>query len=127
MTNMDQKTDELKSYIGEYICSWVKNQKKHAEMFSKIFDNNLSYNSQMDYKYKLKEQRSQNITKAYFKIRFQKLKYKTWRTNKKSKTWNNTNENCASGLKELQQRTMKPVTKFQKDYRNLQRISCRDS
>ena len=50
--------------------------------------------------------------KPCFKIRFGKLKNKTYRTNKKSKTWNNTEDNCASGLKEFQLRRLKQVTKF---------------
>ena len=55
MTNMDQKIDELKSYIEELFCSRDKKLENYMKIYSKSFGKKLNYNSQMNWKNKTKE------------------------------------------------------------------------
>ena len=48
MTNMDQKIDELKSYIEELFCSRDKKLENYMKIYSKSFGKKLNYNSQMN-------------------------------------------------------------------------------
>ena len=48
MTNMDQKIDELKSYIEELFGSRDKKLENYMKIYSKSFGKKLNYNSQMN-------------------------------------------------------------------------------
>ena len=95
---MDQKIDELKSYIEKQFCSRdIKLQKICGNLFKRFWKQ-----IELQFSNELKKRSINQILE---------IKIKTSRTNKKSKSWNSTEEDFASSLKEFQQKIMKPVTK----------------
>ena len=114
MTTIDQKHDELNSYIEEQSCSWDKKLEELCENLFEKFRKQIEQQFTNELNKQSKRIEQLESDKIMLQHQILEIKKQNLQNQHEIGELEQYVEDCASGLKEFQQRRMKLVAKFQK-------------